>query len=150
MAILKFSLLHLATLVYARICTRVNLLIGFYSSWHRIYNSTLFRVSITLLEPPSLKWLQYWNNLQSFLQNFSDMKTARAPEEGIRHHNIPNWAILYHEGKELSPRRMASASCPQQKDWIGGFLSTLAHLVKRLKLCYPNKLGILKNCTLYA
>lgn len=54
---------------------------------------------------------------KKILQNFCDMKIARAPEEDIRYPHTPNWAILYHEGKELSPLRMASkASCLQQKD----------------------------------
>lgn len=36
--------------LYSRLCARVNLLLGFYSSGHREYNSTFFRASIRLLE----------------------------------------------------------------------------------------------------
>ena len=43
------------------------------------------------------------------------MKTPRAPEEDIRHHNTLHWATLFHEGKGLSPLRMASGFLPTTK-----------------------------------
>lgn len=43
------------------------------------------------------------------------MKTARAPEEDMRHLNTLHWAILFHEGKGLSQSRMASGFLPTTK-----------------------------------
>lgn len=45
----KCSLFHLATLVYTRICTRINFFVGFYSSEHRLCNSACCKAFSRLL-----------------------------------------------------------------------------------------------------
>ena len=76
------------------------------------------------------------------------MKIARAPEEDILYHNTLNWAIIHHEGRGPSQLKGFWLPSLEQKDWW--LLPTLANLVKQLKLSYPNKVWIFKNCTLFA
>lgn len=64
------------------------------------------------------------------------MKIARAPEEDILYHNT------------LSQLKGFWLPSLEQKHWW--LLPTLANLVKQLKLSYPNKVWIFKNCTLFA
>lgn len=59
------------------------------------------------------------------------MKTARAPEEDIRHCNTLTWEILFHEGKGLSQLRMAS-----------GFLPTTKGLMAFINFSSPTKMVV--------
>lgn len=117
----------------------------FYSSGHRLYNSTFFlRASIRLLEPLSLNSAFNCETIYSpSYKTFPHTKIARDPEEDTIYHNTLNWAIIYHERRGLSPLKGFWLPSLKQKDqWL---LPTLANLVKQVRLPYPNKVGILKN-----
>lgn len=80
------------------------------------YIATIFRAPVRLLGPLSLNCGFNFGTIYSPSYKISQICKWQDSEEDIRHHNIPNWAILYHERKGLSQLKMASGFLPSIKE----------------------------------